>query len=211
MRGKILVNKVRKNGTKYDFRKYPNLRVDDGTEYILDFFSGRATWHNYSNTRATYGTGMTNLWGKERWVALGTCMFNNASTERANGLDAVSGTTYYIQDYQLVSAEDSFLSRETGSRVQVTPERVDQTVEFYGEFNVPGDIASGARIREFGLFLSNTGPNHDPSVHDESKPKSMLCRSVVYGTGSVGGTGYYTDDPLVVNDTIQIRWKFGEI
>lgn len=213
IKGEVQYNFVKKDGTKYGFGKFPNMRVDDGTEYLLDFFAGIATWHNYSSNRATYGTGQTELWDKRRWVGLGTCMFNNSSEERVSGLQGIpsGNTSYTIADTDLVSVEDSTLSNEVGSRVQATPDRTDQTAELYALFDVPGDIPSGTEIREFGLFLSDSGPNHDPSNHDQCKPKAMLCRSVRYGTGMIGGTGYYTDDPLIANDDIQIRWKVGEV
>lgn len=213
IKGKVFVNQITKDGIQYDFKEYPNMRVDDGTEYLLDFFCGRKSWHDPKD-RSEYGTGQVGLWTTERWVGAGTCMFNNASAERVDGQDGIpdgSGLNYPIATTELVSVEDSFLSREVGSRVQATPTRVDQTVELYAEFSVPGDIPSGTEIREYGLFLSSSGPSGDPSALDARKPNAMLCRTVRHDTGIEGGTGYYTDDPLIATDTIQIRWKVGEV
>jgi len=61
------------------------------------------------------------------------------------------------------------------------------------------------------LFLKSTGPTADPSLIETEKPSAMLCRSSLWGSGVCGVTGVYTDDPLIANDDIEIRWKFGEI
>lgn len=204
---------VDKEGKEYGHSRHPNLVVDDGMEYILDFMCGIATWHNYMN-EDSYGTGMVGLWNTTRYVGVGTCAFNNASSQRAFGRNALPtgtcATGFLIEDTLLVSNEDSTLSREVGTRVQPTKTREDQTVELAAEFTVPGDIPSGTEIREYGFFLSSSGPAQDPSYHDASKPNTMLCRAVRYTTGVCGGTGIYLDDPLVANDTIRIRWKVSD-
>lgn len=191
--------------------EFPNLLVDDGKEYILDFFGGRKTWHNPKDPGA-YGTGNVGLWTQPRYGAAGTCMFNNSSVERVAGTFGVpSGSCAYpITDTILVSPEDSTLSNEVGSRIQLTVDRRDQTLEFTGRFNVPGNLPTGVNIREFGLFLGSSGPDHDPSYHEGSKPSTMLCRVSIYGSGFCGVTGVYVDDPLIPDEDIEIRWKFGE-
>ena len=207
--GEIDFNKIRKNGERYDFRKKSNLLVDDGKEYILDFFAGLKSWHNISATES----GATKLLTFERRAGVGICMFNNASSERVDGTNGIpgSGCDYPILLTELVSPEDSVLSNEIGSRIVLTATRRDQTVEFVGKFVVPGDIPSGSEIREFGLFLGPTGPVGDPSFHDSYKHNTMLCRAVLFGTGVCVGSGVYIDDPLVANDDIEFRWKFGEL
>ena len=209
LKGLVEINKVKKNGKRYDFRKYPNLLVDDGKEYILDGFGGIKTWHK---PQSSYVSGVEDLWNWKRFAQVGICMFNNASAERAAGTNAVSGATSYpISDTVLVSPEDSFLSNAVGNRIRLSVRRVDQTLEFLGNFEVPGNIESGVEIRELGLFLRKTGPTVDPSFLESQKPYSMLCRTVLWGSGYVTGTGYYADSPLVATDDIEIRWKFGDI
>lgn len=211
LKGLVEINKVRKNGERYDFRKFPNLLVDDGKEYILDFFGGIKSWHK---PQSSYSSGIQDLWTWKRFAEMGTCMFNNASTERRDGTYGVpSGQqcSYPISDIVLVSPEDSFLSNSVGNRIQLTVRRIDQTLEFIGKFEVPGNIPSGTLIREFGLFLKHTGPIIDPSFLEGQKPHSMLCRTSLWGSGVCGGTGVYTDNPLTATDDIEIRWKFGEL
>jgi len=209
-KGLVTSNKIKKNGERYEHRKHPNLLVDDGKEYILDGFAGIKSWHNLGAA----GSGAVGLLTFKRYGGAGTCMFNNSSSERAVGTQGIpSGQicNYPIGSTILVSPEDSNLSNEVGSRVVLTARRVDQTVEFIGRFNVPADIPSGTEIREFGLFLKSTGPTADPSLIETEKPSAMLCRSSLWGSGVCGVTGVYTDDPLIANDDIEIRWKFGEI
>lgn len=207
--GEVNSNKIRKDGTRYDFRRHPNLLVDDGKEYILDFLAGIKSWHAPTET----GSGVVGLMTFERKGGIGTCMFNNSSTERAAGTQfiPIGSCDYPIASTLLVSPEDSYLSNEVGTRVTLTATRRDQTVEFVGTFQVPGNISSGTKIREFGLFLGATGPTNDPSFFDAQKPSAMLCRSTLWGSGVCGGTGVYSDDPLIANDDIEIRWKFGEL
>jgi len=202
-------NKIRKNGKRYAFGKTHNLLVDDGKEYILDGLAGIKFWSNPTATES----GATKLGTFTRFGGVGVCMFNNSSTERVDGINGItgSGCSYPILTTELVSPEDSTLSRETGTRAWLTATRRDQTVEFVGRFTVPGDIASGAQIREFGLFLKQTGPLGDPSFNDVFKPSTMLCRAALFGTGVCGGTGVYIDEPLIANDDIEFRWKVGEL
>jgi len=208
LKGLVRTNKIRKDGTRYDWRAKSNLLVDDGIEYILDLFAGKKSWHNPGAS----GSGAVGLLTYDRYIGPGTCMFNNSSEERGSGKDGVSGGDFYpISTTVLVSPEDSTLSREVGNRVKVTATRVDQTVEFSAIFNVPGDIASGTEIREFGLFLQATGPTADPSQIESQKPYTMLCRISQWGSGVVGGTGVYIDNPIIANDDVEILWKFGEL
>lgn len=208
--GEVTSCLVRKDGTKYNHKKYPNLLVDDGKEYILDFFAGLKSWHRPNAT----DSGVVGLLTFERFGGIGTSMFNNASVERAQGTNGI-GTgvecSYPIGSTILVSPEDSSLSNEVGSRVSLTATRRDQTVEFVGRFEVPGNIASGTEIREFGLFLQSTGPTSDPSIIEIQKKFSMLCRTTLWGSGVCVTTPIYTDSPLVANDDVEIRWKFGEL
>lgn len=207
-KGEVESWKVKKNGVKYDFRKHPNLLVDDGFEYILDFFAGKKSWH----TPGAEASGVAGLLSFTRWGGAGICMFNNSSSEARSGKNGVSGGDFYpTTTTVLVSPEDSFLSNEVGSRSAVVAKRRDQTVEFTARFNVPGDIPSGTEIREFGLFLQATGPIADPSQVESQKPYSMLCRVTLWDSGVVGGTGVYTDGPLVATDDVEILWKFGEL
>ena len=208
-KGIVFYNKRKKCGLRYDFGKTRNLLVDDGHEYILDFFAGLKSWHS----PAAAGSGAVGLLTYVRQGGLGLCMFNNASEERVAGTNGIpSGScSYPTLSTVLVSPEDSTLSNEVGSRVALTARRVDQTVEFYGKFEVPGDLPAGSRIREFGLFLQATGPTADPSFIDAEKPSAMLCRTALWGSGVCGTTGVYIDSPLIATDDIEIRWKFGEI
>lgn len=211
LKGLVEINKIDKNGKRYDHREYPNLLVDDGKEYILDGFGGRKTWHK---PQASYVSGVVDLWSWKRFAQIGICMFNNASPERAagtNGIPSGQICNYPISNTILVNSEDSFLSNPVGNRIQLTVRRVDQTLEFIGTFEVPGNIPSGTEIRELGLFLKHTGPTEDPSFVESQKPSSMLCRTVLWGSNTCGITGVYTDSPLVANDNIEIRWKFGEL
>jgi len=212
LEGSVEFWKVKKDGTKVLWGERSNLLVDDGKEYILDFFGGRKTWHDPKDPGA-YGTGNVGLWNWTRYAAAGKCIFNNSSQERANGQNAIpSGSCAYpISETLLVSPEDSTLSREVGNRIVLSVDRRDQTLEFTGRFNVPGDLPTGVKIREWGLFLGSSGPAHDPSYHEASKSSSMLCRVSVYGSGVCSGTGVYIDEPLVADEDIEIRWKFGEL
>ena len=207
--GLVSSNKVNKDGERYEWREHPNLLVDDGKEYILDFVAGIKSWH----VPGAAGSGVAGLMTFVRKGAAGDSMFNNASVERRDGIKGVpeGSSDYPTSSTQLVSPEDSTLSNEVGTRITLTARRVDQTVEFTGRFNVPGDIPSGTEIREFGLFLQSTGPSADPSFIEAQKPSAMLCRVSLWGSGTVGGTGVYTDDPLVANDDVEIRWKLGEL
>jgi len=208
--GEVTTCLVRKDGTRYNHRKYPNLLVDDGKEYILDFLAGIKSWHKVSATES----GVIGLLTFNRWGALGISMFNNASVDRAvgrNGIPTGLQCNYPIASTVLVSPEDSTLSNQIGNRVALTASRRDQTVEFVGKFEVPGNIPSGSQIREFGLFLKSTGPTADPSLVEAQKKSSMLCRVSLWGSGVCGVEPVYTDSPLVATDDIEIRWKFGEL
>jgi len=208
IKGLVKINKIRKNGKRYDWRVKNNLLVDDVLEYILDFLTGRKSWHVPSATASDVEGLMT----FERYAGAGLCMFNNSSVERGAGKNGVSGGDFYpVTTTILVSPEDSTLSREIGSRVQVTATRVDQTVEFTALFNVPGDIPSGTQIREFGLFMQSTGPTADPSQIEAQKPFTMLARVSQWESGVVGGTGVYLDNPIIATDDIEILWKLGEL
>jgi len=209
-KGLVEINKIRKDGTRYDFREYSNLLVDDGKEYILDFAAGIKSWHKPSAT----DSGVIGLLTFERWGGLGMSMFNNSSVQRAQGINGVpSGgeCDYPILETILVSPEDSTLSNEIGTRVSLTPNRRDQTVELYGKFEVPGNIPLNTKIREFGWFLKQTGPIADPSLVESQKERTMICRTVVHGTGLCGPDPVYSDNPLIATDDIEMRWKFGEL
>lgn len=217
LKGLVESNNINKKGIRYNYRKHPNLLVDDGKEYILDFFGGIKSWHNPTETGAI-ATGLLTF---QRWGAAGESMFSNASRERAigqNGIPTGIVCNYPVGQTVLVNPEDSFLSNEVGLRRQLTVTRRDQTLEFICRFRVPGDIPSGTELREFGLFLKSTGPLADPTLVDSQKPFTMLCRSALWGSGVCGLTGninygqsIYTDNPLVANDDVEIRWKFGEL
>jgi hypothetical protein len=210
-KGLVEISNVRKDGSRYNIREYPNLLVDDGKEYILDFLAGIKSWHKPAAT----GSGVVGLMTFERFGAVGLSMFNNSSVDRAAGRDGIlTGIqcNYPIASTILVSPEDSTLSNEVGTRIQLTATRRDQTVEFVGRFEVPGNLASGTQIREFGLFLQSTGPTSDPSLIEDQKNRTMLCRTSLWGSGVCAGPiPIYTDRPLTANDDVEIRWKFGEL
>lgn len=210
LKGLVEIRKIYKDGRKEFIGEYPNLLVDDGKEYLLDFFGGRKSWHSPAATTS----GSAGLLTFTRYIGAGRCMFNNSSLARAEGLNGIptgSEASYPIATTELVSPEDSFLSREVGNRILATVNRRDQTLEFIATFNIPGDIPSGVKLREFGIFLQPTGPANDPSFTDVSKPQSMLCRTVLWGSGTIGGSGVYFDSPINAVTDIEIRWKFGEI
>ncbi len=203
---------------------HPNLFVDDGVELTEDFLFGRKSWWNPKD-QSEY-VGGDSGWDTVRYVQAGVCMFNNASPERATGINGIAPGDewdYPLDDTWLVSPEDSFISRATGSRVVLNATRRDQTVEFSVSFNVPGDVPSGTPIRELGIFLGNTGPLKDPSNSEDNKSKSMVCRSTIQNSGyynSAGETGQqgdagfklcYIDEPLNVTNDIEIQWEFGEL
>ena len=123
-KGEVESWKVKKNGVRYNYRKHPNLLVDDAIEYILDFVAGRKSWHEPSATVS----GVGGLFSFTRYGGAGICMFNNASIEARTGKNGITGADFYpLTTTVLVSPEDSFLSNEVGSRVQVTAKRRDQT------------------------------------------------------------------------------------
>jgi len=189
-------------------RENPNLFVDDGKEAALDDLFG----YDGGRARAAW-------WDDEtRYLSYGTCCFNNASHERASGIDAIASgdeCNYPVETTMLVSPEDSFLSREVGNRVIVTATRRDQTVELEATINVPGDIPFGTHVREFGIFLSASGPFHDPSHYDSQKNMAMICRSAIVGTGTYtcDGTGVvcYNDEPWIATGDRKLYWVFGEL
>ena len=203
---------------------FPNLFVDDGIELTEDFLFGLKSWWNPKD-QGEY-VGGDSGWDTVRYVQAGVCMFNNASPERAtggNGIPAGSEWDYPVDDTWLVSPEDSFLSRPTGSRVVLNATRRDQTVEFNVSFNVPGDIPSGTDVRELAIFLGSTGPTKDPSNSEGQKSKSIICRTSISNTGyynEAGATGNkgdpgfelcYTDQPENVTNDIEFQWEFGEL
>lgn len=210
-------------------RTSPNLYVDDGKELTLDFLWGLKSWWNPLDQGAYTSDNIG--WNTTRWVGFGACMFNNSSAERASGMNAIpsgSNCDYPVASTWLVEPEDSFLSREfVGStRVALSCTRRDQTVEMSAIIDVPGDIPMGSYIREFGCFLSQTGPAHDPSYHDLSKPKAMICRASLFDTGwyclsggvctpcasgTVGAILCYENDSYYATGQIQFRWVFGEL
>ena len=201
----------------------PNLFVDDGKELMLDYLLGIKSWWNPLE-QTEYGSGNVG-WNTTRYIGLGTMMFNNSSFERASGIEGIptgEEYSYPVDSTFLVSPEDSFLSKEVGNRVAVSCTRRDQTVEITALVQVPSDIPYGTKIREFGLFLKSTGPNHDPSQHEASKPYAMICRSALYDTGWYNESGpcnkddsgakvCYSDDYYEVIDDIHLEWEFGEI
>lgn len=212
---KGIVEIVQKNtfGIVIDEYEGPNMVTDDMLEYVLDFALGLHTWHDYKD-EGEYTENDTGLWSTKRYCGAGLCMFNNSSSERGNGQNGISGgcCDYPMATTYLVVPEDSFLSNEVGSRVQINKTRRDQTVELIVEFQIPGDIATGLELREFGIFLGPTGPAHDPSYDDSSKPNTILCRMVRFGSGMCGEVPVYTDNPFVTEPgTIQFRWKVGEL
>ena len=199
---------------KGDFTKFvgksPNLWVDDSKEFALDFMFGNQNW---------MGTYHSN-----RYMGFGACMFHNSSFERASGINGVASGSEYdypVADTYLVSPEDSFLSNEVGSRVLVDVTRRDQSVEISATVLVPGNIDIGTYVREFSMFLQSSGPSHDPSYHEASKPNCMLARSSLFGTGYYDVSGIadkgdpgaklcYYDDPYYMVEDVKLRWVFGE-
>jgi len=203
---------------------FPNLFLDDGIELTEDFLFGLKSWWNPKD-QGNY-VGGDSGWDTVRYVQAGISMFNNASPERATGIDGIVVGTEYdypVDDTWLVSPEDSFCSRPIGSRVALNAKRRDQTVEFTVSFNVPGDIPADTDVRELAIFLASSGPTKDPSNSDDSKSKTILCRSIYANTGyynEAGQTGQqgqsgfklcYTDSPLNVTTDIEIQWEFGEL
>lgn len=222
-KGKVRIYEKDEKGEYTKFiREYSNLWVDDSKELTLDFLWGRKSWWNPLDQEAYVGG--DSGWNTVRYLGLGECMFSNASFERASGIDGVASGDEYdypVVDTYLVSPEDSFLSNEIGNRSVLSITRRDQTVEISTIINVPGDIDVGESIREFAMFLKASGPTRDPSLHDASKPYTMLCRSAVFGTGyyDAGGPAIkgdpgvelcYYDDPYITQDDIELLWIFGE-
>ncbi len=225
MKGRQRIRQKNKEGKWERWSKwYPNLFVDDAIELTEDMLFGLKSWWNPKD-QSEYSGGDSG-WDTVRYVQPGISMFNNASPERATGLDGILVGTewdYPVDDTWLVSPEDSFISRTIGSRVVLNATRRDQTVEFSVAFNVPGDVPIGTPIRELGIFLANTGPIKDPSNSDSQKPNTMLCRTTISNTGyynSAGATGNqgdpgfklcHVDEPLTVTTDIEIQWEFGEL
>ena len=226
MKGRVRIRQKQKNGKFGKWTKWNNnLFLDDGKELTLDFLFGRNSWWNPKTEPSDY-VGGDSGWNTNRYVGVGICMFNNKSLERASGFEGIpSGSEYdyKISDHLLVNPEDSYLSNPVGSRILLDAIRRDQVIEFTAHFDAPGDIPTGTQIRELGIFLSSSGPTHDPSYHNGSKPNTILCRSVVYGTGfynasgatgAAGNPGFvacYKDDPFVVVDDIELQWEFGDL
>ncbi len=225
MKGRQRLRQKNKDGKYGKWSEwYPNLFVDDGIEATLDFLFGLKSWWNPKD-QGEY-VGGDSGWNTVRKAMAGTCMFNNASAERATGIDGVptgQEYSYPVADTLLVSNEDSFLSRPVGSSVVPIIKRRDQTIEFNITFDVPGDIPVDTPVREIAIFFSDDGPTKDPSHSDVNKPKTMVARSV-YGntgyydaggaTGEQGTPGFvlcYTDAPLNVTNDINIQYEFGEL
>jgi len=223
-KGKVRIYEKDEKGDYTKFvKESPNLWVDDCKELTLDFLRGIKSWWN-PKEQEDYGTGDSG-WDTTRYIGLGECMFSNASFERASGINGIgSGDEYNypVAETYLVSPEDSFLSKEIGSRRGLDITRRDQTVEISTIISVPGDIDVGENIREFSMFMKSTGPTRDPSQHEASKSFSMMCRSAVYGTGYYNELGAclpdasgaklcYYDDPYVTQEDIQLLWIFGEM
>lgn len=208
-------------------RKVKNLYLDDGKELTLDFLFGLVSWWNPQDQEDYDGS--NGNWDTSRYMGFGTCMFSNSSFARASGMEGIASGTecdYPVDDTYLVEPEDSYLSKEVGSRVLIIATRRDQGVEMRANIQVPGDLPIGTSLREFIVSLKSTGPSRDPSLSDSSKPYSSICRSALAGTGwyrEVGGisvpcsstdpgaTLCYYDDPYEVDKDIILRWKFGEI
>lgn len=222
-KGKVRIYERDEKGEFTKFvRESPNLWVDDSKELTLDFLWGLKSWWNPKDQEDYVGG--DSGWDTVRYLGLGESMFANASFERASGINGVASGDEYnypVADIYLVSPEDSFLSKEIGSRSTLNATRRDQTVEITTIIQVPGDIDVGENIREFAMFLKSAGPNHDPSLHDASKPYTTLCRSAVFGTGYYDESGpaikgdpgaklCYYDDPYVTQDDIRLLWIFGE-
>lgn len=200
-----------------------NLWVDDGKELTLDFLFGIKSWWNPLD-QGDYGSGNIG-WDVHRYVGFGECMFNNSSFERASGIYGVpSGEelNFPVATTFLVSPEDSFLSAEIGNRVEVECTRRDQIVELSTLVHIPSDIPASENMREFAIFLQDNGPTHDPSLLDSNKPKSIICRASLYGTGWYNSGGpcseydndailCYYDSPYVTIGDIKLMWLFGEL
>jgi len=223
-KGKVKVFERDENGDFTKFvRESRNLWVDDSKELTLDYLWGLTSWWNPLDQEAYVGG--DSGWDTTRRLGLGESMFANASFERASGIDGIASGdeySYPVAETYLVSPEDSFLSNEVGSRPTITATRRDQTVEIRVTIQVPGDIDVGESIREFAMFLKAAGPTRDPSLHDASKPYTMLCRSALFGTGYYDPSGpvgpgdpgaklCYFDDPYVTQDDIELLWIFGEL
>lgn len=216
IKGRITILEKNEDGEYKEEKQFHNLMVDDGLELILDFLVGRKSWWN-PKAKEEYSGGDSG-WDTTRYMAAGECMFNNSSEERADGQNGIpTGTEsdYPVSDYLLVSPEDSTLSREVGTRTVAEFGRNDQKAEVTAEFESPGDIPTGTKIREYGLFLGSSGPEHDPSVHDDSKPEAMFARGVRYGTGEYGTGGSstwncYEDDAYTVTADFKVQWEIGE-
>jgi len=222
--GKIKIYERDEEGefTKF-IRESKNLWVDDSKELTLDFLWGLVSWWNPKD-QGDY-VGGDSGWDTIRYLGLGECMFANASFERASGINGIpSGDEYNypVAETYLVSPEDSFLSKEVGTRSAINVTRRDQTVEITTIIQVPGNIDIGESIREFSHFLKSAGPSNDPSLHDASKLYTMLCRSALFGTGYYDENGpveqgdpgaklCYYDDPYITQDDIQLIWIFGEL
>lgn len=223
-KGKV---RVYERDEKGEFTKFvkesPNLWVDDGKELTLDFLWGLMSWWNPKDQEDYVGG--DSGWNTPRKLGLGECMFANASFERASGIYGIASGDEYdypIAETYLVSPEDSFLSNEIGSnRPTINATRRDQTVEITTVIQIPGDVPIGENIREFSMFLQGSGPSKDPSLHDASKPYTMLCRSALFGSGwydengpcdptDIGAKLCYSDDPYYTQSDIELLWIFGE-
>jgi len=224
MQGKVRVLGKDENG-EYNrvLVETKNLWVDDGKELTLDFLFGLKSWWNPLD-QGDYGSGNVG-WDIHRYIGFGECMFNNSSFERASGIYGVpSGEEldFPVATTFLVSPEDSFLSAEIGNRVEVSCTRTDQTIEISALVQIPSDIPASESIREFAIFLQDNGPTHDPSLLDSDKPKSIICRASIFGTGwynegglcsefDAGATLCYYDNPFITDSDIKLQWLFGEI
>ncbi|MHA1408727.1 MAG: hypothetical protein ACTSQY_00165 [Candidatus Odinarchaeia archaeon] len=220
--GKVKIYEKDENG---DYTKLiktsKNLWVDDGKELVLDFLWGLKSWWNPKDSYSGGDSG----WNTNRYVGFGDCMFSNKSFERASGIKGVpSGEEYdyKVSNTYLVSPEDSFLSNEVGNRIKTSITRRDQAVEITATIDVPGDLPVNTEIREFAMFLDSTGPIRDPSLDENSKKYTMICRSALYGTGyynqygacdpdDTGAELCYYDDPYIATDDVQLVWIFGEL
>lgn len=222
-KGKVRIYEKDESGDYTKFvRESRNLWIDDCKELTLDFLWGIKSWWNPMD-QGDYETGDSG-WDTKRYIGIGEMMFANASFERASGIKGIASGDEYnypVIDTYLVSPEDSFLSKEIGTRSEIDATRRDQTVEISTIVTVPGDVGVGESIREFGMFLQATGPTKDPSQNDSTKPSSMMCRSALFGTGYYNESGpclpdatgaklCYYDDPYVTADNIQLLWIFGE-
>lgn len=223
-KGKVRIYERDEEGEFTKFvRESRNLWVDDSKELTLDFLWGLKSWWNPKDQEEYVGG--DSGWDTVRTLGLGESMFANASFERASGINGIASGdeyNYKVAETYLVSPEDSFLSNEIGSRSTITATRRDQTVEINVIISVPGDIDVGENIREFAMLLKSSGPTRDPSLHDASKPYTMLCRSAIFGTGYYDENGSvqpedpgaelcYYDDPYITQDDIRLQWIFGEL